>query len=646
MSGKHRVNILVVDDQPAKVLTYEAILRELDENLITAGSAREAFERLLRHDFALVLVDVGLPDLDGFQLASMMREHPRFEKTPIIFISAIHLTDFDRLRGYESGAVDYVPVPIVPEILRAKVKVFIELYRTARELQRMNEALEDRVRQRTAELQASNDRLHESEERLRLAGDAAQFGTYDFDPQTGRIHSSPQLKHLLGLPVEDDEEMELEAFLGLVHEDEREAVHQCLIGKRRGADDRHHLEFRIIRPDQSVCWLLDRGRAFFADSDKPEILTRVMGTVLDVTERKQTEERQLLLMAELDHRVKNILANVSAIARLSSRRLSTVDEFVRALDARIQAIARAHSMLRDDNWTGISLQAYLSELLDPFVASKTTNILFQGEEIWLKPKAAQSLVLVFHELATNAAKYGALAVPEGKIKVSWSRNREAGRDGVTLVWAESGGPPVDVTAAKGFGLTVIRAASVELGAQVDHQFTPEGVIFSLSGPLEQTTKIRPNQGPPALRHLVSETVNSHHSGCRVLVVEDEALVAMQVKSDLESAGHVVVGPARTLAQGIELARDNELDFALLDLRLGDDLSTQVAEQLISRGIPFAFSTGYADRGILPKHLQTIPCLAKPYAIGGVCRMVDRLIGETRVGTSGGKYAVRRDRERA
>jgi CheY-like chemotaxis protein len=185
-----------------------------------------------------------------------------------------------------------------------------------------------------------------------------------------------------------------------------------------------------------------------------------------------------------------------------------------------------------------------------------------------------------------------------------------------------------------------------LGAQVDHQFTPEGVIFSLSGPLEQTTKIRPNQGPPALRHLVSETVNSHHSGCRVLVVEDEALVAMQVKSDLESAGHVVVGPARTLAQGIELARDNELDFALLDLRLGDDLSTQVAEQLISRGIPFAFSTGYADRGILPKHLQTIPCLAKPYAIGGVCRMVDRLIGETRVGTSGGKYAVRRDRERA
>jgi PAS domain S-box-containing protein len=610
-------------------LTYEAILKELDENLITASSAREAFDRLLKHDFALVLVDVGLPDLDGFQLASMMREHPRFEKTPIIFVSAIHLTDFDRLRGYESGAVDYVPVPIVPEILRAKVKVFIELYRTARELQRMNEALEDRVRQRTAELQASNDRLQESEERLRLAGDAAQFGTYDFDAESGRIHCSPQLKHLIGLPVDDGEEMELASFLHLVHEEERDAVYQCLIGKRRGQDDRHHLEFRIIRPDESVCWLLDRGRAFFADGETPERLTRVMGTVLDVTERKQTEERQLLLMAELDHRVKNILANVSAIARLSSRRLSTVDEFVRALDARIQAIARAHSMLRDDNWTGISLQAYLSELLDPFVASKSTNIAFAGDEIWLKPKAAQSLVLVFHELATNAAKYGALSVPEGRISVSWVRNREAGPEGVKLVWAESGGPPVDVTAAKGFGLTVIRAASLELGAKAEHQFTPEGVIFSLSGPLEQTTKSRPSQSPLALRHLISETVNSHYSGCRVLVVEDEALVAMQVKSDLENAGHIVVGPARTVDQGIELAKSNDLDFALLDLRLGDDLSTLVAEQLISRGIPFAFSTGYEDRGILPKHLQKIPCLAKPYAIGGVCRMVDRLMGETR-----------------
>jgi PAS domain S-box-containing protein len=626
MSGKDRVNILVVDDQPAKILTYEAILKELDENLITAGSARDAFDQLLRHDFALVLVDVGLPDLDGFQLASMMREHPRFEKTPIIFVSAIHLTDFDRLRGYESGAVDYVPVPIVPEILRAKVKVFIDLYRATRQLQRMNEALEDRVQRRTAELQASKDRLQESEERLRLAGDAAQFGTYDFDPEADSIHCSSQLRRLIGLPAEDDQHMELGHFVGLIHEEDRTAIRECLSGGRREDDDRHNLEFRIMRPDGSIGWLLDRGRAFFTD-DRSR-LTRVMGTVLDVTERKQTEERQLLLMAELDHRVKNILANVSAIARLSSRRVSSVDDFVRALDARIQAISRAHSMLRRDSWTGISLRTYLAELLDPFVAAKAPNIVFEGQEIWLKPKAAQSLVLVFHELATNAAKYGALSVPEGRITISWTRNRDRGRDWVTLVWTESGGPAVQAVEASGFGLTVIRAASLELGATVDHSFTPAGVVFSLGGPIEQGAKLK--RGPDLVSpwQSASDPTGQAPVKCRVLVVEDEALVAMQVKSDLESAGHIVIGPAQTLAQGIDLVESEQMDFALLDLRLGEDLSTPVADQLFIRGIPFAFSTGFEDKTLLPTHLQGIPRLAKPYPIGGIARLVDRIMSKS------------------
>ena len=123
MTSNDTVNVLLVDDQPAKLLAYEAILQELGENLIKTASAREAFECLLKNDVAVVLVDVCMPELDGFQLAAMIREHPRFQKTAIIFISAIHLTDVDRLRGYEMGAVDYVPVPVVPEVLRAKVKV-------------------------------------------------------------------------------------------------------------------------------------------------------------------------------------------------------------------------------------------------------------------------------------------------------------------------------------------------------------------------------------------------------------------------------------------------------------------------------------------------------------------------------------------
>jgi signal transduction histidine kinase len=171
-SSMHPVNILMVDDQPAKLLTYEAMLEQLGENLIKANTAREALAHLLKDDVAVVLMDVSMPDVDGFELAAMIRQHPRCQRTAIIFVSAIHMSDFDRVKGYETGAVDYVSVPVVPEILRAKIRVFIELYRKTDELKRLNEELEARVRARTNDLEASLRRLRESESRLRLQGEA------------------------------------------------------------------------------------------------------------------------------------------------------------------------------------------------------------------------------------------------------------------------------------------------------------------------------------------------------------------------------------------------------------------------------------------------------------------------------------------
>ena len=160
-----RVNILLVDDQPSKLLTYETILGGLGEHLIKASSATEALECLLKHDIAVVLVDVCMPDFDGYELAGMIRQHPRFQQTSIIFVSAILMTDLDRIRGYECGAVDYVPVPVVPEILRAKVSVFAELYRKTRDLERLNLELEQRVSERTAALEATTVTLQEADRR-------------------------------------------------------------------------------------------------------------------------------------------------------------------------------------------------------------------------------------------------------------------------------------------------------------------------------------------------------------------------------------------------------------------------------------------------------------------------------------------------
>ena len=141
MNTIEKVNILMVDDQPGKLLSYEAILEELDENLIKASSGKEALEQLLKNEIAVVLMDVSMPDLDGFELADMIRQHPRFQKTAIIFISAVHLTDVDRIKGYQRGAVDYISVPVIPELLRAKVSVFADLHRKNRQLEFLNREL-------------------------------------------------------------------------------------------------------------------------------------------------------------------------------------------------------------------------------------------------------------------------------------------------------------------------------------------------------------------------------------------------------------------------------------------------------------------------------------------------------------------------
>jgi len=160
-----KTNILMVDDQPSKLLSYETILGSLGENLIRATTGQEALSLLLKHEFAVVLMDVCMPDVDGFELASMIRQHPRYQKTAIILISAIHLADVDRVKGYEVGAVDYVPVPVVPEILRAKVSVFVELFRKTRELEMLNLELEERVTERTTDLAALAARLQEADRR-------------------------------------------------------------------------------------------------------------------------------------------------------------------------------------------------------------------------------------------------------------------------------------------------------------------------------------------------------------------------------------------------------------------------------------------------------------------------------------------------
>src|SRR5262249_10523689 len=206
----------------------------------------EALGWLLKTDVAVILIDVCMPELDGFELASMVRNHPRFQQTAIIFVSAIHLTDLDRLRGYEIGAVDYVPVPVVTELLRAKVKVFAELFRKTRQLEQLNADLERRVEERTAELEASNRSLRESERRRSLALAAGQMGSWDWNVLTGQCAWDAGQYRIFGVEP-TRAALSIEDFRGIVHAGDR-ALIEAMVEKDASDTGTFQMESRARRP--------------------------------------------------------------------------------------------------------------------------------------------------------------------------------------------------------------------------------------------------------------------------------------------------------------------------------------------------------------------------------------------------------------
>jgi two-component system, NtrC family, sensor kinase len=224
MNADAKVNILMVDDQPAKLLSYEVILAELGENLIKATSASEALSILLKTDIAVVLMDVSMPDLDGFELADVIRQHPRFQKTAIIFISGVHLTDSDKIQGYRSGAVDYISVPVVPDVLRAKISVFADLHRKTRMLEALNNELEQRVAARTEELRLSEEQFRTRAALLELATEAIVMRDLD-----GRlVFWNSGAEALYGWKREEVLGKELHTVLRTVFPVSREAVESDL----------------------------------------------------------------------------------------------------------------------------------------------------------------------------------------------------------------------------------------------------------------------------------------------------------------------------------------------------------------------------------------------------------------------------------
>jgi PAS domain S-box-containing protein len=484
MMDHEKVNILLVDDQPAKLLAYEVILKELGENLVVATSGRDALQYLLKNEVAVILVDVCMPELDGFELAAMIREHPRFQKTAMIFISAIQVSDFDRLRGYEMGAVDYVPVPVIPEVLRAKIRVFAELYRKTRQLERFNAELEDRVRARTAELEHSNVRLLESEQRRSLAIAAGKMGSWDWDWVNGDWMWDEGQYRIFGVDPKTFV-VTPASVQALLYPDDIDELRKALAQFAKGATS-YEAEFRINRPDGEVRWCVGTAAATL---DKGGRVVRVSGVTIDITERKQAEERQNLLAREVDHRAKNALALAQSIVRLT--RGDDVKAYIQAVEGRINALARVHTILSLSSWQGAEIGKLVDEELAPY--STSDQIAFGGSEIRLQPATAQTLALALHELVTNSAKYGALSTLSGRLSIKW----ETKADMLQMVWEERDGPVVEKPVSRGFGTrSVIASIESQLGGQAEFDWRSEGLVCRLSVPLERdipTRQIHPEK---------------------------------------------------------------------------------------------------------------------------------------------------------
>jgi PAS domain S-box-containing protein len=597
-----KVNLLLVDDQPAKLLANEEILRDLGENLIKTSSAREALEFLLKNEAAVVLIDVCMPELDGFQLAAMIREHPRFQQTAIIFISAIQVTDVDRLRGYEMGAVDYVPVPVVPAVLRAKVKVFAELYRKTRELGRLNAELERRVAERTAELEASNARLRASEQGRSIALAAGQMGSWDWDLVNDEwIWDEGQCRifgvdHAAFRPT-------LDSVSALVDPYDMKRLDEMIADFSRGDAKGYQTEFRVKRPDGAVRSCFGTAAPTF---DAAGRVVRVSGVTIDVTERKEAELHQDLLAREVDHRARNALAVVQSIVRLTRGR--NVSDYVAAVEGRIKALARAHTLLSDSRWHSADLGALVGEELDPYRSGETEKVEIVGPNVSLMPHMAQGLALALHELATNAAKHGALSSMAGKVSLGWQTQPDL----LVLHWVETGGPRIAPPTARSFGLKVIRASiENQLGGKVAFDWVPEGMRCTLSIPRGEAKNAdqpqqRRQRGSNGVKHVEAAPVH----GRRILLVEDEALVAMMIQDVLIESGHSVIGPVSRAAEALHAAKESDFDAAILDINLGDGMAYPVADILSARGVPFVFVTGY-EADTVDDRFRTVPVLQKP-----------------------------------
>jgi len=564
MNWNGRVNILMVDDQPAKLLTYEAILGDLGENLIQAKSAREALEWLLREEIGVLLTDVSMPDLDGFELAKLIRDHPRYRRTSIIFCSAIHMSDRDRLKGYQCGAVDYVSVPVIPEILRAKVSVFADLYRKTRQLETVNQELEQRV----SILQSTSAVVYVTD-------------------ATGRFgHVNRRFEEVFGIT--------LDAIRGKAALDifPRELAEAFEVNNRQVLAENRSIEFEETVIGAS-------GPRHYASIKAPirdaaGVPQGIVAVSADITDRKRLEEalkdadrRKDDFLAILAHELRNPLAPIRNVLQIMRMKMPQdpellwardvigrqVDQLTRLVDdlLDVSRISRGKIKLQISPVDLATVIAGSVETSRPVIDARLHRLSLQLPErpIWVQGDLVR-LTQVIANLLNNAAKYQDVG---GSIGVSLARemneavirvkDKGVGIEAELLpavfdMFAQVERSPGVSQDGLGIGLSLARNLVEMHGGTIQVTSGAEGSEF--------TVRIPCMSGEPRVKRPSPDGEVPHPApqGLRVLVVDDNTDAAESLATLLQQAGNQV-SVAHDGPTALTIARRERPRVVLLDI---------------------------------------------------------------------------------
>ncbi len=340
-----------------------------------------------------------------------------------------------------------------------------------------------------------------------------------------------------------------------------------------------------------------------------EIVFRL--TDLADEERQRANQRQELLIAELNHRVRNILGLIRGLISQSRSGVASVEEFAEVVGGRVQALARAHDQITRHQWGPGALSDLITAEAEAYLTNKAQRVKLTGAPIALAPDAFSILSLVIHELMTNSAKYGALCDQRGQVGIDWTRDAKGD---LIIDWREKDGPLVKPPTRRGFGSTIIEhSIPHDLNGEVSLDYRPEGFQARIRIPGRYVT----SEGVTAAVHQPRRAETPVRAPDRMLVVEDNMIIALDLEDMLARLGVKSITVASSVAQALDALAEDKPPFAILDVNLGQETSFPIAEALQDAGIPFAFGTGFGDSAAFPDRFRDTPVLQKPYSAEAV-----------------------------